>query len=268
MTTMPAEMTEGTPCWADATFTDPEGAKRFYGELLGWTFGDTLPEYGNYTQAYVDGRAVAALMPPGPGQMPVGWCLYLATPDAETTASKIRGAGGTLLVEPMRVGEFGTMVLAADPGGVVFGVWQPGTHKGFEARTVPGAFNWAEVFTRAPERADAFFSEVFGYGVQRMTDDGVDFTLYDLGADPVLGRMRMTDDFPPEVPPYMNVYFTVDDCDAAVEKARSMGATLRFGPMTMPFGRFAALTDPQGSPFSLIDNGTTGGEMPDLERVS
>ncbi len=45
---------EGTPCWADAMFSDVEGAKSFYGDVLGWTFGDASSEYGNYTQAYVD----------------------------------------------------------------------------------------------------------------------------------------------------------------------------------------------------------------------
>lgn len=264
-----AAESEGTPCWADATFGDIEGAKRFYGELLGWDYGDSLPEFGNYTQAYVDGKAVAALMPPVPGQeMPAAWTLYLASPDAAATAAKIREHGGEVLVEPMQVGEFGTMVLARDPGGTAFGVWQAGSHEGFGARTVPGAYNWAEVFTREPEKADAFFPAVFGYGVKRMEDDAVDFALYDLGADPVLGRMRMTEDFPPEVPPYLNVYFTVADCDAAVEKAKALGAQLRFGPLTIPFGRFAALTDPQGAPFSLIDNTTTGGEMPKLADVS
>ncbi|MEE4492172.1 VOC family protein [Streptomyces sp. BE230] len=260
---------KGTPCWADATFGDLEGAKRFYGEVLGWTYGDSLPEFGNYTQAYVDGKAVAALMPPMPGQdVPAAWCLYLASPDAAATAAAVREHGGTVLVEPMQVGEFGTMVLASDPGGAAFGVWQAGTHEGFEARAVPGAFSWAEIFTREPEKADSFFPAVFGYGVKRMVDDAVDFTLYDLGADPVLGRMKMTEEFPPEVPPHLNVYFGVADCDAAVEKAKSLGAELRFGPMTMPFGRFAALTDPQGATFSLIDGATTGGDMPRIESVS
>ncbi|MEU8702702.1 VOC family protein [Streptomyces sp. NPDC048680] len=260
---------EGTPCWADATFGDIAGAKRFYGELLGWTYGDSLPEFGNYTQAYVDGKAVAALMPPVPGhEVPAAWTLYLASPDAAATAAKIREHGGEVLVEPMTVGEFGTMVLARDPGGTAFGVWQSGSHEGFGARNVPGAYSWGEVFTREPEKADPFFRAVFGYGLKRVEDDAVDFALYDLGADPVLGRMRMTEDFPPEVPPYMNVYFTVADCDAAVEKAKALGAQLRFGPLTIPFGRFAALTDPQGAPFSLIDSTTTGGEMPKLADVA
>ncbi|WP_327329237.1 VOC family protein [Streptomyces sp. NBC_01208] len=264
-----AAESEGTPCWADGTFGDLEGAKRFYGELLGWTYGESMPEYGGYTQAHVDGRAVAALSPPMPGQdAPNAWCLYLASPDATGTTAKIREHGGEVLVEPMRVGDFGTMVLATDPGGAAFGVWQAGSHKGFEAQAVPGAFSWAEIYTREPEKADTFFSSVFGYGVKHLDDAAIDFSLYDLGADPVLGRMKMGEEFPPQVPAHLNVYFGVADCDAAVEKAKSLGAELRFGPMTIPFGRFASLTDPQGAVFSLFDPSTTGGEMPDVTEVS
>jgi predicted enzyme related to lactoylglutathione lyase len=79
--------------------------------------------------------------------------------------------------------------------------------------------------------------------------------------------MGMTDDFPPEVPSYVNVYFTVDDCDEAVAKAVKQGAVLRFGPMSSPFGRFAALTDPQGANFSVIDITTTEGEQPSVKDV-
>ncbi|MFD6274142.1 VOC family protein [Streptomyces sp. NPDC060209] len=264
-----AAESEGTPCWADGTFGDLEGAKRFYGELLGWTYAESMPEYGDYTQAYADGKAVAALSPPMPGQeAPNAWCLYLASPDAAATTAKIREHGGDVLVEPMRVGDFGTMVLAADPGGAAFGVWQAASHKGFEAQAVPGAFAWAEVYTREPAKADAFFSGVFGYGVKHLDDAAIDFSLYDLGADPVLGRMKMGEEFPPQVPAHLNVYFGVADCDAAVEKAKSLGAELRFGPMTIPFGRFASLTDPQGAVFSLFDPSTTGGEMPSVTEVS
>ncbi|MEW2133123.1 VOC family protein [Streptomyces sp. NPDC005435] len=257
---------EGTPCWADAMFTDLEGAKEFYGDVLGWTFGDSSSQYGNYTQAYADGKAVAAVVPPMPGQEGQSqWCLYFASPDAAATAEKIRESGGDVLMPPMRVGDFGTMALAREPSGAVFGVWQGAAHEGFEAVATPGAYCWSEVFTREPEKADTFFSAVFPYQAKDMEDDDVDFRVFGLGADPVLGRMRMTEDFPPEVPSYINVYFTVDDCDAAVARATERGAVLRFGPMTSPFGRFAALTDPQGANFSVIDVTTTEGEMPGLK---
>ncbi|OAH12595.1 VOC family protein [Streptomyces jeddahensis] len=260
---------EGTPCWADAMFSDLEGAKSFYGDVLGWTFGESSSEYGNYTQAYSNGKAVAAVVPPMPGQEgQSAWCLYLASPDVAATAEKIREAGGQVLMEPMQVGEFGSMLLARDPGGVAFGVWQAGTHEGFEAKAEPGAYCWAEVFTRQPEKSDAFFPAVFPYSVKRLEEEGMDFKLFNIGDETVLGRMKMTEEFPPEVPPYINVYFTVDDCDAAVAKATERGGVLRFGPMDSPFGRFAALSDPQGASFSVIDIGTTEGEMPKMSNAS
>ncbi|GAA3038302.1 VOC family protein [Streptomyces glomeratus] len=259
---------EGTPCWADAMFSDVEGAKRFYGDVLGWTFGESASEYGHYTQAYADGKAVAAVVPPRPGQEgQSAWCLYFATADAAATARKVRDEGGEVLMEPMQVGDFGTMALARDPSGAVFGLWQAGTHEGFEATAVPGAYCWAEVFTREPEKSDAFFPAVFPYEAKQLQDAAVDFRIFELNAAPVLGRMKMTDDFPPEVPPYVNVYFTVDDCDAAVQRAVGHGAILRFGPTDSPFGRFAVLSDPQGANFSVIDVATTQGEMPAMTDV-
>ncbi|QER88102.1 VOC family protein [Streptomyces tendae] len=258
---------EGTPCWADATFEDLDAAKDFYGDVLGWTFGETSSEQGNYTQAYADGRAVAAVVPPMPGQEGTSqWCLYFAARDATATAARIRDNGGELLLDPMQVGDYGTMCLARDPGGVVFGVWQPGTHEGFQAVAEPGAYCWAEVFTREPEKADAFFPAVFSYRAKQLEGE-MDFRVYDLGERSVLGRMRMTDDFPPEVPPYINVYFTVADCDEAVARATARGGVLRFGPMDTPFGRFAAIRDPQGANFSVLDITTTAGEMPKTTEV-
>ncbi|MEU5275465.1 VOC family protein [Streptomyces asoensis] len=261
---------EGTPCWADAMFGDVEGAKAFYSEVLGWTFGESSSEYGNYTQAYADGKAVAAVVPPMPGQEGhAQWCLYFASPDAAATAARIRENGGEVLMEPMQVGEFGTMCLAREPSGAVFGVWQAGVHEGFEAPPEqPGAYCWAEVFTREPERTDVFLPAVFPYAAKQIQDDAVDFRMFDLGSDTVLGRMKMTEEFPPEVPSYINVYFTVPDCDAAVARATALGGVLRFGPMDTPFGRFAAISDPQGASFSVIDVTTTAGAMPKTADVT
>lgn len=261
------EFPEGAPCWVDAMFSDLEGAKRFYGDVLGWTFGESSEEYGNYTQAYADGKAVAAVVPPMPGaEGQSAWCLYFASKDAAATTAKVRTAGGEVVMEPMQVGDFGTMALAKEPSGAVFGVWQPGEHKGFERMGEPGAYAWAEVFTRDPDKTDAFLPNVFPYGAQRMADEHVDFKVFSVGgsANPVLGRMKMGEDFPPDLGAYINVYFAVADCDAAVNKGVERGAKLQFGPMDTPFGRFAALTDPQGANFSVIDMTKTEGEMPPM----
>ncbi|MFF9909337.1 VOC family protein [Streptomyces sp. NPDC013457] len=260
---------EGTPCWADAMFNDFEGAKTFYGEVLGWTFGESSSEFGNYTQAYRDGKAVAAVVPPMPGQddsQPTAWCLYFASPDVAATAEKIRNSGGTVIMEPMAVGEFGSMCLAQDPAGVIFGIWQPGVHEGFELEGETGSYAWAEVFTREPAKSDDFLTSVFGYNAKKMIDETMDYKVFDLGDEmPVLGRMTMTpEDFPPEVPSYIQVYFAVDNCDQAVDRAVKLGGQKVFGPMDSPFGRFAAILDPQGAAFAVIDTRTTVGDVPDM----
>ncbi|MFD9244643.1 VOC family protein [Streptomyces sp. NPDC059556] len=260
---------EGTPVWADAMFKDVEVAKLFYGDVLGWTFGESSTEYGNYTQAYRNGKAVAAVVPPMPGQddgeAQSAWCLYFASPDAAATAEKIKAAGGTVLMEPMQVGDFGSMCLAQDPAGAVFGIWQAGRHEGFELEGESGSYVWAEVFTREPAKADPFYTAVFGYNSKKMQDEEMDYRVFDLGADPVLGRMVMTaEDFPPEIPSYIQVYFAVDNCDKAVEAAERLNGRKVFGPMDSPFGRFAAILDPQGAAFAVIDVRTTVGEMPEM----
>ncbi|WP_374684221.1 VOC family protein [Streptomyces sp. ODS05-4] len=275
-TTRPGETAQampraGTPIWADAMFADLEGAKRFYGEVLGWTFGAASTEYGDYTEAYADGKAAAAVVPPMPGaEDTAAWCLYLASPDAAATAEKIRENGGQVLMEPMQVSDFGTMVLARDPSGTVFGVWQPGRHRGFEARPpAPGAYCWAEVTTRDPDRADAFFGAVFGYRQQVMQDPGEpdqDFRLYNLGDTTVLGRLAMhPKDFPADAPPFVNVYFTVDDADRAASRTRELGGQVHWGPESSPYGRFAVLADPAGAVFSVLDTETTSGQPPTIE---
>ncbi|WP_030733829.1 VOC family protein [Streptomyces griseus] len=255
---------EGTPCWADAMFVDIEGAKSFYGDVLGWTFGESASEFGDYTQAFADGRAAAAVVPPMPGADDTSaWCLYFASPDAAATAVKVRDNGGEVLMEPMRIGDFGTMALARDPSGAVFGIWQAGRHEGFETEMgAPGGYCWSEVFTRDPQRVDAFYPAVFPYTVRKFDDESMDFTMFDVAGRTVLGRMAMGEEFPPEVPSYVNVYFAVPDCDAAVAKATARGGELRYGPVDSPFGRFAAISDPQGAAFAVIDLGTTVGRMP------
>ncbi|MFG2653476.1 VOC family protein [Streptomyces sp. NPDC048436] len=257
--------TEGTPCWADAMFPDVEAAKSFYGEVLGWTFDSGSEEFGGYAQARSDGKAVAAVAPQTQGvEGPAAWNLYFATPDATATAAKIRDNGGTLAMEPMRVGEFGTMATAQEPSGAYFSVWQPDTHEGFEKTGETGAYCWAEVTTRDPAATDVFFPAVFPYETRKMDVDDVDFSVFQAGGEPVLGRLKMTEDFPPDAPPHINVHFAVDNCDAAIATVTKLGGRLIFGPMDSPFGRFATVADQQDAVFTVIDLTTTEGEMPEF----
>ncbi|ARQ72301.1 VOC family protein [Streptomyces marincola] len=251
----------GAPCWADATVPDMTVGTHFYERLFGWSFAAGSSEYGGYATASLDGRAVAGLAPCQAGQdAPPAWTLYLASPDVAGTAELVREHGGRVLLEPMQVGEVGRMLIATDPGGVLFGVWEAGAHRGFGRRDEPGAFCWAEVVTRDPAAADAFFPAVFPFEARRVEDpDGLDYQVYTLDGRPVLGRMAVPADGPA---PHVLVYVAVPDCDGAVETVRQLGGRVADGPVDSPFGRFATVVDPQGVRFAVIDLSAVSGEPP------
>ncbi|MDG4864299.1 VOC family protein [Streptomyces sp. T-3] len=253
---------EGVPCWVDALLPDVEAGKRFYGELFGWTFDEGAgPEYGHYAQAYRDGKAVAALAPKQDGRMPTVWNVYFATPDAYALAAKIKKAGGQLVMEPMPVGPFGTMALATDPEGAVFGLWQGGTHPGFEKKGEPGSFCWTEVYSRDKALVDPFYEGVFGYGGADLDDvSDLDFRTWspagaEAGPDTAIGGRSLTSGaFPAEMPAHFLTYFNVTDCDAAAATTKRLGGRVQAEPFDIPYGRMAVLIDNQGAVFAVLQD--------------
>ena len=56
-----------------------------------------------------------------------------------------------------------------------------------------------------------------------------------------------------EVPPSWLFYITMEDFDAAFERAKAKGARVINGPMDVPGGqRIVQLLDPQGAAFALV----------------
>ncbi|MEU7041185.1 VOC family protein [Streptomyces varsoviensis] len=260
-----AAFADGEPCWADVALPDLEAGKRFYGELFGWTFGVSSPEFHHYTQALRDDKAVAGLMPKPDGRMPTAWGVFFATSDTPGTAARIREAGGQVIEEAVVVGDLGTMGLAVDPGGAFFGTWQGAAHKGFGLRHEPGSFGWVECWTRDAKAVDPFYEAVFGYGSVDFSDNdaGLDFVVWTPAGQPAdaehaaLGRAVIDDTFPAELPAHFLIYFMVEDCDAAVRTTTRLGGRVVRDPQDSPYGRFAVLVDDQGASFAVIDSSTT-----------
>ncbi len=244
---------DGAPCWADLSTPDITGARRFYSALLGWTIDEPNPAMGGYANARIDGQTVAGMVPSMPGQsMPSAWSVYLKSSDIDATARAISGAGGTLLMQPMTVGEHGRMLVAFDATGAAFGIWQPGQHRGAQRFDQPGAMCWHEVNTRDGAATDTFYRALFPYE-QSQVGDGKDFdyVTYTLGDKVVGGRLQMTAAWG-DLPAHWLTYFAVTDADAAAARVQELGGKLMHGPFDSPHGRIAVVADPYGAVFSLI----------------
>jgi predicted enzyme related to lactoylglutathione lyase len=250
------EYAPGTPSWIELSSPDADASARFYGALMGWNASEPGPvESGGYRMFQQDGKNVAGLMGHMQEGQPTAWATYVGVADADETATKVKDAGGTVVVEPMDVMDLGRMAFFADPTGAVFGIWQPKSFAGADLVNEPNSLCWNEVLTRDAGRDKDFYPAVFGWDAGRPGFEGAPdtYTVWQLAGNPVGGMMQMTDDmFPPEVPAHWSVCFAVADADAIVAKARELGATIVAEPMDMPIGRFASMIDPQGAAFTIM----------------
>jgi predicted enzyme related to lactoylglutathione lyase len=241
----------GTPCWVDASTTDLEGSKAFYAGLFGWeAFTDPSPEAGGYTLFRLRGKDVAAASPAQP-EAPTRWNTYIASDDVDATAAKIADAGGAVLAEPFDVLNAGRMAFAADPTGGEFGVWQAGRHKGAQLVNEPGTWNWSELATRDVAAARDFYSAVFGWESEELTDVPGGYHVQTLDGHRVAGILPITTEMG-QMRNGWGAYFSVADADASTAKARELGGTVVAGPFDVPVGRTAWVVDPQGTPFQVI----------------
>ncbi|MER6473147.1 VOC family protein [Streptomyces collinus] len=244
----------GTPCWVDLMARDQQAALDFYRDLLGWQGQPGPAEFGGYAVCELHGRPVAGIgptmSPEGEPEPPTVWTSYLASTDAQATQDAIVAAGGTLLVPVIDVGGLGRMLVAADPQGAVFGVWQPGEFHGAGVVNEPGALTWNELHTSDVLAATAFYGAVFGIDIQPL--EGADaYWELRVGGRTVGGATLLADD-PPGTPPHWLAYFAVDDVDSTVDALVKRNGTVLAPPFDMMAGRMTVVADPQGAPFAMI----------------
>ncbi|GAA1247022.1 VOC family protein [Prauserella halophila] len=252
---------EGTPCWVDMMADDVAEITRFYGDLLGWEFVDTGEDYGHYSIALVDGRATAAIGPKPPGvQAPSAWSTYLAADDADATVERITAAGGKLILPPGDVGEAARTAVAVDAAGAVFGIWQAGRTTGVQIANVPGALTWNECVTRDYPAAKRFYSDTFGHTFDEPSHGDFAYATIHVDAGDgaeaaeVGGIGALPDTVPAEISPHWTTYFAVTEVDAVVTRLVELGGTVHGGPVDSPRGRFAAVADPGGAHFRVIES--------------
>ncbi len=247
--------TTGAPAWASLMAQDLDASKEFYRELFGWEYRAGPQQLGPYVRAVVSGHEVAGLGRRASGrQLPIAWLPYMASDDADDTAAWIRESGGTVAVGPMDAEQAGRVVVAADPQGAVFGVWQDvqepplgtaplGTH---------GAPVWFELITRETAAVEAFYCAVFGYESKNSGTPDFDHRTLCKGGVPVAGMHGLGDAFPAGRGPHWRTYFAVEDPDAVAARAAKLGGVVARPAQDSPYGRVAAIADPEGARISVI----------------
>jgi predicted enzyme related to lactoylglutathione lyase len=286
----------GVPCWADASEPDPEAAVDFYGGLFGWEFEDLMPPSADlrYFLARYEapgssifdlsrdrhGGDVAAVRSIPEAAPPTAmWNTYFWVDSADEAASKVRDAGGGVVIEPFDFMDACRMAVFTDPEGAAFFVWEAKEHKGARVVNDPGTLVFNGLHTRDVEAARSFYGAVFGWHTLAIGGGGEGWALPGYGDyleryhpevrkrmaeagapegyEEVVASINPIADDQPDTPAHWSVTFAVDDTDAIAAKAAELGGKVIVPPFDAGWStstytiRVAVLGDPQGATFNV-----------------
>jgi predicted enzyme related to lactoylglutathione lyase len=243
--------------WHELLTPNRAGAHEFYERAVGWR-----PQSWEHDESYS-----MFVGPRGPLGGAVEdrtatpqWLPYVATTDVDATVADATGLGARVQTAPADLPNAGRYAVLLDPQGAVFGVHASGAAAGPESTPQPGEFSWHELATNgAPEEAFAFYTKLFGW------DELDRFDMGPLGTYLIFGRSGtqlggMFDKGAAGRPgaAYWLGYVSVDDLEAATERAKGARGSVLVGPMDVPGGdRIAQLMDPHGAFFALHKRAAT-----------
>lgn len=243
--------TPGTFCWSELATSDQAAAKAFYGALFGWEADDQpVGDDAYYSMQLVGGKPVAAIAPQPQQQRDAGvpplWNSYVSVESADATLERAVELGATAHAPAFDVMTAGRMAVIQDPQGAYFMLWQPREHFGAALVNAPGALVWNELNSPDLDGSSAFYSELFGWGIEQSAGMA-DYLSIKVGAANNGGIRELM----PPSPPNWLVYFGADDIDAALAKVDELGGTKFAGPIDIQIAKIAVVADPQGAVFAL-----------------
>lgn len=121
-----------------------------------------------------------------------------------------------------------------------------------------GEFCWTEIATNDLETCKSFYSNVFGWEMQKSKaiGDEIEYQEFNIsGGNPMGGMFQMSAEmYGGEIPPpHFVSYVAVENVDDTASKALDLGGTIVSPPIDIPnVGRFAVIQDPTGATFSVL----------------
>jgi uncharacterized protein len=248
------------PCkfiWYDVMTTDTKAAAKFYRDVIGWEAKDSGMPGGAYTIFSTGKDRIGGLMPIPEDTRAMGakpcWMGYIAVPDVDDYAKRVKAAGGSIERPPTDIPGVGRFAVVGDPHGAGFMLFKGDGEAPTEAATgTPGHIGWHELHAGDGKAAWQFYSGLFDWTKTDALDMGPMgvYQLFATGGEAVGGMMTKMPDTPQ---PHWLYYFNVDAIDAAAARATRGGGKVIMGPHPVPTGQWIVqCTDPQGAEFAMV----------------
>jgi predicted enzyme related to lactoylglutathione lyase len=244
----------GKVVWNDLVTQDLDVARRFYGELFGWTFEQsTTPGGQPYLLARSGGIFVAgmvAINAPSKDVVLSRWLPYMSVGDVDTSVAKATAGGARVLVGARDV-KLGRVAVIEDKEDAVLGLAR--SHFGDPDDTTtapgPGRVVWTELLANDPASANQFYQMVIGVTARTIERHGGPYTVLSEGGIARAGILKNPSD---DAAPVWLTYFGVQDPVSAAARVEALGGKVILAPSPqLRDGTMAVVTDPTGALFAL-----------------
>ncbi len=111
----------GAFSWNELQTSDVAGAKKFYGELLGWTTQDMNSTGMPYSMIKAGDREIGGIMaiPPAAAGMPSTWGAYVTVTNVDALLPLVEKLGGKICLPPQDIPNVGRFAIIQDPQGAM-----------------------------------------------------------------------------------------------------------------------------------------------------
>ena len=164
----------GKIVWHDLVTPDPAAARKFYGELFGWTFRDN----GNYTEIFNGKKKIGGIvqLKPKKGQKTLAaWLESMSVPDVDEAVSYIKSKGGKVVNGPVDMPKRGRGALVQDPSGAYLVVLHAYGGDPPDEKAQIGEWLWNEMWTMYLETTSWFYK---GLGQYESAMKGPDYVVF------------------------------------------------------------------------------------------
>ena len=244
--TSAVEIQEGRFIWIDLLTEDVVAAASFYSRLFGWRAAQSK-ENGEYYLFTRDGKPVAGMAVMESKDATASESLWLATisvSDVDQSVTTAKARGGQVLEGPLEAVGRGRMVLIEDAADAPIILLAAGGRGPTGGKSQPGQWLWIDLVTQDADRAQTFYTALFGYEAKPMeAGEEYRYVLLKREGRAVAGLVELDwegleDNWLP--------YFRVADLDRSIKIARDVG-----GSLVLKSGNVAVLADPTGAAFGI-----------------
>jgi predicted enzyme related to lactoylglutathione lyase len=241
--------------WADMFASDVETARSFYQDLFGWDWQWVAQEPVPYGMFYKNELAVGGLVykeAQVEGNPYGRWIHYISSDDIAGIEAEVVKRGGRALLSTKQGPARGEYAIMADPEGALIGAINSSSGDPDDFRAEYGEWIWVQLYARDAVKAANFYATLFGYNIQEYDDNPeiVDWVLAVEGYSRAsVGELEKDS----EHQPTWLGFIRVEDMDATLKKAASLGGTVLFPPRPdVADGDLAVIADPLGTPVGLL----------------